>query len=657
MPLNVTIAFPGSADASAIVANDLKVRRYELREAMSELFELTVEVLVPDPSIDEKAIVGQAVVIDFGDEPFLKEIHGIVRQMEQRTAVQSGDSLYAWLIVPPLWLTTRRRDHRIFQDLSVPEIVEAVLVDATYGGRIAIPALLLGAYEAREYVVQYAETDWEFLSRILADEGIASFFDHASGSAWTLVDDTSVSAPSLTGSIPFSDPTNLNPVVAGTADAPHVQTAVIRSGVETSVVTLRDYDFEKPEFILEAKKASDAAGAFTNESPLEAYTFEVGKFTLQVPGDARAARILEADRTTRRRLLCTSSFALPPGTRMPLVDHPRADLAGDFLVVRAQTVMEADNRGSHELEFVDLANRFRPALRAKARIHGTQTAFVVGASGEEIDVDKYGRVEVEFRWDRRDKHSGGTSRRVRVAQGWAGAGFGFVMLPRVNEEVIVAYLDGDPDEPMIVGRVHNAFVTTPLQLPKDKAISVWRSKSTPKSDGYNQILMDDQAGAERLEMHAQRDFKLVVERDAETVVGRNDKRTVKGNRSLHVLGNQTEKVDGDKDIDATGALDLHGKTVSIIADTTMEIYSGAHMQISCASDRDDFTTGNHHLDADALFLSGRSGVQVVGPKIHVFGGSEIHLQVGGSSIHLTDAGIEIHGPIVDVKGKPIKLNS
>ena len=651
MPLNVTVSFPASADAAAVVANDLKVRRYELREAMSELFELTVEVLSTDPSIDEHAIVGQEVVVDFGDEPFLKEIHGIVRQMEQRTAVQSGDSLYAWVIVPPLWLTTRRRDHRIFQDLSVPEIIDAVLFDATYGGRIAAPAKLLGVHEARPYVVQYAETDWEFLSRILADEGIASFFDHAGGSAWTLVDDTSISAPSLTGSIPFSDTTQMN------TDAPHVLAAVITSGLETSAVTLRDFDFEKPEFVLEAKKAIDATGAFKNETPLEAYTFEVGKFTTQAPGDARASRILEADRTSRRRVVCASSFALPPGIRMPLVDHPRADLAGDFLVVRARTVMEADNRGTHELDLIDLANRFRPALRAKARIHGTQTAFVVGASGEEIDVDKYGRVEVEFRWDRRDKHSGGTSRRVRVAQGWAGAGFGFVMLPRVNEEVIVAYLDGDPDEPMIVGRVHNAFVTTPLQLPKDKAISVWRSKSTPKSDGYNQILMDDQAGAERLEIHAQRDFKQVTERDSETTVGRNEKRTVKGNRSLHVIGNQTEKIDGDKDIDATGALDLHGKTVSIVADTTMELYSGAHMQISCGSNRDDYTTANHAVEAEAIFVKGRSGVQVVAPKIHVFGGSEIHLQVGGSSIHITADGIEIHGPVVDVKGSPIKLNT
>jgi type VI secretion system secreted protein VgrG len=189
MPLNVTVSFPSSADASAVVAAGLKVRRYELREAASELFELTLEVLSTDPAIAERAIAGQAAVVGLGDEPFVTQVSGIVRQVEQRTAVLSGDSLYAWTVVPPLWLTTRRRDHRIFQDMSVPAIVAAVLAGPSYGGRIPAPATLLGDHPPREYVVQYAETDWEFLSRILAGEGIASFFDHANGSAWTLIDE------------------------------------------------------------------------------------------------------------------------------------------------------------------------------------------------------------------------------------------------------------------------------------------------------------------------------------------------------------------------------------------------------------------------------------------------------------------------------------
>ncbi len=482
MPLNVTVTFPSSRAASAALAEGLVVRRFELREAMGELFELTVEVLSPEPALSERAFVGHSMVVDVGDEPFVREVQGIVRRMVQRTAVPGGNSLYVWTIVPPLWLTTRRRDHRIFQNKSVPEIVEAVLTDPTYAGRIAAPAKLLGEHSAREYVVQYDETDWEFLCRILADAGIAAFFDHTNGSAWTLIDDTSALAPDLTGgAIPFRDPAHMN-----TVGTPHVLTAVISSNVETSTTTLRDYDFEKPGFILQAKLATDDSAAFTREASLESYLFEVGSFTTQAPGDARARMRLEADRSPRRRIACTSSFALPPGTRLSLIDHPRDDLNTAFLVVRASTVMDADEHGAHELELMELAQRFRPARRPKPRIHGTQTAFVVGAAGEEIDVDKYGRVEIEFRWDRRDRHAAGVSRRVRVAQGWAGAGFGFVMLPRVNEEVVVAYLDGNPDQPLIVGRVHNAQAATPLNLPADKAVSLWRSKSSPGSAGFNQ---------------------------------------------------------------------------------------------------------------------------------------------------------------------------
>jgi type VI secretion system secreted protein VgrG len=500
--------------------------------------------------------------------------------------------------------------------------------------------------------VQYGETDHDFLARILADEGITGFFDHANGSAWRLTDDTSSAALSLTTDpIPFSDPTHQNPIVLGNPKTAHVQTAIIATNVETSAVTLRDYDFEKPELLLQAKQ--DAG----DDLALEAYAFEVGKFSQQAPGDTRAQRHLDAHRSPRRRIRCTASFALPPGAKLPLVDHPRQDLAGDFLVIRARTVMEGNGQGTHELELMDLAQPFRPALLPKPRIHGTQTALVVGEEGAEIDVDKHGRVLVEFRWDRRDQHGGETSRRVRVAQGWAGADRGFVMLPRIKDEVIVDYLDGDPDQPIIVGRVHNGVSTAPLNLPADKAISVWRSKSTPGGAGFNEILMDDKAGAERLDMHAQLDHKLVVERDAETVIGRHETRTVKGNRTVGVVGNQADSVKGNKSISVVGALNIHGKTVDMTSDEKMEIYAGEHMQISCGTNRDDFTTANHAIEADAIFVKGVSGVQVVAPKVHVFGGEEIHLQVGGSSIDITAGGIKIQSSgDIEINGAVVKIN-
>jgi type VI secretion system secreted protein VgrG len=659
MPLDVAVSFPDSPEASTILAEGCKVRRFALHGALSELFELTLEILSTDPNIAERAIVGRAVVVTLGAEPFLKEVRGIVRAMEQRTAVPGGDSHYVWSIVPPLWLTTRRRDSRIFQNMSVPEIINVVLADASYGGRIRPPVKTFAReYDKREYTVQYDETDWAFLSRLLADAGIASYFDHVNGSQWILLDDTSALAPDgAASSIPFSDPVHMNALVAGNATTPHVQTAVVATAIETSAVTLRDFDFTKPTFNLEAKAALDEARALPNELPLEAYTFEVGKFDAQPPGDARAQQLLHADRNAQRRVRCTASFALQPGVRMTLTDHPRADLCAEFLVVRLGVVMEADDRGTHEIELMDLATPFQPSRLPKPRIHGTQSAFVRTRDGDEIDVDVYGRVLVEFPWDRRDQHQGETSRRVRVSQAWAGEGYGLVTLPRRGDEVVVAYLDGDPDQPIIVGRVHNALSVTPLKLPDDKTVSVWRSRSSPGGGGYNQILLDDKAGAERMEMHAQRDFKQVVEHDAETTIVGNETRTVKGNRSVAVVGNQGDKVKGNKDIDVTGDLDIHGKTISIVSDDTMELYSGAHMQLSCATDRNDTTSGNHAIQAGKVFIKGGDVVQVVTSTFHVFADAEIHLQVGGSSIHIEPGSIKITsaGP-VEINGAPIKLN-
>ena len=222
MALNVTIAFPRSADASAVIANGLLVQRFELREAMSELFELTVELLLTDPAFDVKDAVGQLAGVSFGDEPFLFQIEGMVRRMRQLSAEPTGVSRYELLIVPPLWLATRRRDHRIFQDKSVIDVVKEVLQG--YGGRIPELKDSSGDHAPREYCVQYGETDYDFICRILADEGISFFFDHANGSAFTLIHDTTISAPRLTPAIPFSDPSNQSPIILANPGAPHVQT-------------------------------------------------------------------------------------------------------------------------------------------------------------------------------------------------------------------------------------------------------------------------------------------------------------------------------------------------------------------------------------------------------------------------------------------------
>jgi type VI secretion system secreted protein VgrG len=623
MPLNVSFSVPTSPEATAVVAAGLKVQRYELREAISALFELTIEVLSSDPAIDMASVVGQPITVRFDDEPFLQELRGVVRHAAQQTAVPTGDSKYVWTVVPPLWFTTQRRDHRIFQDLSVPEIVSLVLADPTYGDRI--PQAVernVGTRPAREYCVEYGETDHDFLFRVLAEEGLASFFDHANGSAWTLAGTTRDAVDLVGTPVPFSDPSNLNPIVVGNPAAPHISAITFAAGVATSATTIRSWDFERPALVLEEQSALPGFRALPNEAGLESYSFEPGAIERSPAKDQRADERLKALRGLSRTLVCAASFALPPGSRFTLADHPRADLNVDLLVVDATTTVVFGSAARHLLTCIELQKQYVPLPWPKPRIHGTQSAIVVGAPGQEIDVDKFGRVQVEFHWDRRALHTGGTSRRVRVSQGWAGAGFGFVMLPRVNEEVIVTYLDGDPDEPIIVGRVHNAVVASPLQLPAQKTQSIWKSRSTPGGDGFNAILMDDAAGAELFALKAQRDYRTDVGRSALTVitedqtieVGGQQTTVFKRSQVLSVVENQTTRVGQKHEIDAG----------TVVTSATEAVLTTAP------------SIALYNLDSSVNIIPGN--VTISAPRIM--------LTAGSSSIEMVDGEIVIKAGII-----------
>jgi type VI secretion system secreted protein VgrG len=641
MSLNLSFSFPTSPAATTLVAAGFKVRRYQLRESLSALFELTIEVLASDPAVDMAAVVGQPVAVRFDDEPFLKELRGVVRHAAQLTAVPSGDSTYSWTIVPPLWLTTQRRDTRIFQDVTVAEILALVLGDPGYAGRIPQAVeQLTGSETMREYCVQYGETDHDFLFRLLAEDGNASFFDHANGSAFTLIANTSKAIDLVGAAVPFSDPSNLNPIVAKDPTAPRISAVTFAAALTTSAATIRSWDFERPALVLDEKSAIPAARLLPNEAALEAYTFEPGVIDRSPAAGQRAAERLQSLRTGARSLVCEASFTLPPGSRFTLVDHPRADLNIDLLVVEAVSIVEFGGASTRTLTCIDRRELYIPAQRPKPRIHGTQSAIVVGAPGEEIDVDKFGRVQVEFHWDRRALHTGGTSRRVRVAQGWAGAAFGFVMLPRVNEEVLVVYLDGDPDEPIIVGRVHNAIVTSPLNLPAEKTVSVWRSRSSPGGEGFNEIRMDDLAGAEKFSLHAQLDFRSVTERNAETVVGVDQSLKVGGGQRTVIGGTQRTGVIGDLETRAK-SIELHG-TAYFQAQTDGDLYldAGGNQEVKAGC--------NYHIRSNSTYVESQDVVQIAAPTIHLFGGKEIHLQVGGSSIHITEGEVRIVSPIINL---------
>ncbi|WP_437930425.1 type VI secretion system tip protein TssI/VgrG [Sorangium sp. So ce291] len=540
MAIDVSLTFPGSG------VTGFEVHQIEYRDALNELFELTLDVMSTDPEVDLSSVVGEEIVVELNTEPFLKNVRGIVRRVRQVSAEPTGVSRYELVVVPPLWLTTRGADHRIFQDLTADDVCKVVV--GAYGGRIPAPSSLVTSPDrpAREYRVQYGETDFDFISRALSEEGLISYFDHGSGSTdWVLTEDTAFTDDGAPR-VPFVPPAD----TGMSAPEPTVSFIAITSSIETSMVTVRDYDFRKPEYVLE-QRAETSQKAFVREATLERYEFSTNRFTAasEKQGEALARQYLDEARSERRTFECHTSFALGAGGRFTVEKHPRADVNGQLLVIRSRcTVTEgADGRPVRRnvLVCVPARDPWRPSRRPKPRIFGTQTAFVVGnkAGVDEIDVDEHGRVKVEFRWDRRDLHEGNPTRFVRVSQGWAGLDYGMVMLPRVNEEVIIAYLDGDPDEPVVVGRLHNAWSVSPLKLPAEKTRSIWKSKTSPGGEGFNQIMMEDKKGAELLELHAHRDNLVTVGANQTVDVGGDQKIHVKGRRDDHVEGAVKEDYD------------------------------------------------------------------------------------------------------------------
>lgn len=638
MALRVTLNFPDTSGQGAL----FEVHRVDFTDALSELFELHVIAFSAHPDIEPVSLLGQAVEVVFPDQVLLPKVSGIVRQARRGTPEPTGTTEYRLAVAPRQWLLTRARQTCIYQQKGGPDMAREVL--ARHGAGMPLPKALPFARQ-RDYCVQYGETDHDFVSRVLAEDGIATLFDHVGDGSWVLTDDTAGGSIHMDEAIVFN-PANLKP--AGLAVLRWAEIA----DVETSTITRRDYDFTKPGFTLQAAQA--AQGLVAAEASLEDYTYSVGAFSVDAEGRALVDSRLDAARAVARRRQFITNFAAGAGSRIH-VSGP--DIEGDWVVVRSHTVLLSSARGDteelHDLIVIAADTPFRPKPWPKPRIFGVQAAFVVGDTPPgTVDTDEYGRVKVELRWDRRDLGKGNPTRWMRVAQAWAGPGYGQVTLPRVGDEVLVAYSEGDPDQPLVVGRVHNAVSATPLSLPQEqKTVSAWKSQSFgPEGpvDGYNFIMMDDAAGAEVLGFRAQRNLSGLVLNDVHLEVKGHVNSNVRGNVGGAISGNQSLQVKGNVDIDVSGDV-----TASV---GSLKISSKSFIKTQAADLHHDEST-NHIIKANGIYLQGGEVVQVTGPKLHVFC-DEIALQAGSSVIRITKGGIDIHsdGP-VDIKGAVIKLNS
>ena len=526
-PLNLSATI-GSGDP-------VDVRQFHFASEMSTLFEASVLALADNPDIDLDAVAGQEATLTLRwGTGMSRTIRGLVRTFRQVQAEDQGRSTYQWTIVPTLWLTTQRRNHRMFQLMSEVDIVMKLL------GEWGIsPVLKLSeTYKKRKYRVQYGESDFRFICRMLEDAGISFTFDWEGDCALVLTD-APQTGPAR-APLAFRDhPTR--------TDREHATGVHIERNIRPGKVVLRDHDYRRPPSYKLLGTAQDGPGI---EERLERFHYTPGAFLFESgkgestpvaddkgkyrideeAGKALAQKRLDAKRATAKVLSFeTNTYDPSPGSVVTFLDHPKSDLAPGkrWLVVAAELRGTRNADWSLSCRAVSADNPYHPdSTTPKPVVNGVESATVVGPPGEEIHTDEFGRVRVHFHWDRESKMDEQSSCWIHVSQAWGGAMFGGVNLPRVGQEVLVDFLGGDPDRPVIVGRVFTNLQRVPYKLPDNKTQSGWKSASTGGTGGYNEIMFEDAAGKELVRVQAERDLQKLVKHD--------ERVSIRHNRSTYV---------------------------------------------------------------------------------------------------------------------------
>jgi type VI secretion system secreted protein VgrG len=504
------------------------LEKIEGEEAISELFHYKLTLKTRDEAVDFNKVLDQPVTVHFEymSSNQARHIQGIVTRFVQ--AEFDGEIVtYHAEIRPWLWKLTLSTDARIYQEQNVTDIVKAVFSDLGFGD---FKDATTGTYEPREYCVQYGESDFNFVSRLLEDEGIFYFFEHTEDKhTLVLGDDDSAWNP-----CPDLKSVRLRDVDPEKDDL--VESCTFEQELISNKYKAKDYNFETPETSVMAKVDGKVSGKF------EVYDYP-GGFAATGEGEAIAKKRIEEIEAPEINFKGESYVrAFVAGHTFKFTDHYREAYDGEY-VLRRLKIEATDAQYKNWYESFPVKTAFRPPQRTeKPKIHGSQTALVVGKSGEEIWTDKYGRIMVQFHWDLLGKKNEKSSCWVRVGQVWAGKNWGTLFIPRVGAEVIVNFLEGDPDQPIVIGTVYNATQTVPYAQPGEKTKSTIKTNSSKGGKGFNELRFEDKKDSEEIFIHAQKDFNTEVENARTTTVKEaDDSLTVqKGNRTVEVTrGNDT----------------------------------------------------------------------------------------------------------------------
>ncbi|MGP0065851.1 MAG: type VI secretion system Vgr family protein [Isosphaeraceae bacterium] len=697
----------------------LLLQGFSGEEVMSRLFRFELEMLAESSAtIAFDAILGQSVTVTLVmPDGTPRYINGIVSRFSQGQRISSSQgsatfTTYRAEVVPQLWMLTRSYQSRIFQQLAVPDILKKVLTG------LSVTYQLQGTYLSRDYCVQYRETDFAFASRLMEEEGIFYFFTHSNGSHQMIVADTPQSNPDVPG------PTTLiyETIEGGTRTEDRVHRWEKSQTLRSGKYRLWDYCFELPGKNLEAVKptlASVQVGTVTHKlqvggnDQLEIYDYP-GLYAQRFDGvtpsggdrssdvqnifqdntrtvgirmqeETAASMLLEGDSTCRQ---------LAAGCKFTLDRHFNGN--GSYVLTRVEHLAGAgnsytnmgvsDSAPSYRNTFhcIPAALPFRPARTIpRPRIDGTQTAVVVGNSGDEIFTDKYGRIKVQFPWDRQGQNNADSSCWIRVATPWAGTQWGIIHIPRVGQEVVVAFEEGDPDRPIVVGSVYNAQEMPPYALPDNMTQSGYIDRSSKSGDAttFNQLQFEDKKGSELIYFHAEKDFSRYVENNDTLQVG-SDKKD-KGDQTIQIFNNQSLSVgtgktnadDGSQTITVYNNQTLTvgdssaksgSQTITVYKDRTETVKTGNEtvtieqgnrsITVQKGNDSHEISQGNRSVTIDMgndtlTITQGNQTVKLNAGASSTQAMQSITLTVGSNSIKIDQTGITLQGTMIKIQGQ------
>jgi type VI secretion system secreted protein VgrG len=552
----------------------LLLTRFTGQESMSRLFSYQLDMISENNAVTAADIVGSNVTFSVKlQDDSRRYFNGFVSRLVAGREDLDGVRVYRAEVVPWLWFLTRTADCRIFQNKTVPQIIETIFSDLGFSG---FEPNLRGNHKKWEYCVQYRETDFNFVSRLMEQEGIFYYFKHEDGKhtmvladnkdAYATLPDDTIDYPQVTGPAAFKD---------------HITDWTHHYEFRSGKYAQTDYDFEKPSTSLMTNTKSIVS--LPGIDKFEIYDFP-GIYSEKSDGEAETKVHMEeveaAFDQVQGASLCRT-FGV--GCKFTIGEHPTDSEEGKTYVITSIEHSASESlpyaAGASELEFsctnrftcIPSAIVFRPArITPKPRVTGVQTAIVVGPGGEEIFTDKYGRVKVQFHWDREGKKDENSSCWIRVAQNWAGKNWGIVFNPRIGQEVIVDFLEGDPDRPIIVGRIYNAEQMPPYALPGEQTKSTIKSRSSKGggTDNFNEIRFEDKKGSEQVLIHAEKNQDIEVENDETHWVGHDRKKTIDHDETTHVKHDRTETVDNNEKIT------IHGnRTETVDKNETITIHS------------------------------------------------------------------------------------